>query len=455
MCNNVFGGKKVMSTKVEKIETNVVELEFEISKEDFEAAMQKSYIKNVKQITIPGFRKGKAPRKMIEKMYGEAVFYDDAINFAFPKAYEEACKEGKVEPVSQPEVDVKQWPDADKTLILTAKVTVKPDVRVSKFETIDIVKPEHPVTDADVENALKGEQEKNARMITVEDRAAQNGDTVVIDYEGFVDGNAFDGGKGENHELVLGSGSFIPGFEEQLVGKNTGDETEVNVTFPEKYHAPDLEGKQATFKVKINAIKAKELPALDDDFAQDVSEFDTLEAYKNDIKEKLEKSAEAQVKRETEDAALDFVVSKMKVTIPDVMIENKIDEMVNDFGMRLSYQGMNLETYLKYTGMEMPAFRAQFKDQAEKQVKSILALESMAKREKVKATKAEIEEEYKKMAENYKLEVEKVKSYVPEEDVKKSIINNKTIDALLEKVNFVEPEAKEEKKEKKEKKEDK
>lgn len=426
-----------MNTKVEKIETNVVELEFEIAKEDFEAAMQKSYIKNVKQISIPGFRKGKAPRKMIEKMYGEAVFYDDAINFAFPKAYEEACKEGKVEPVSQPEVDVKQWPDADNNLILTAKITVKPDVKVSKFETIDIVKPEHPVTDEDVENELKKEQEKNARMITVEDRATQSGDTAVIDYEGFVDGVAFDGGKGENHELVLGSGSFIPGFEDQLIGKNTGDDVEVKVTFPEKYHAPELEGKEAIFKVKVNEIKVKELPELDDEFAQDVSEFDTLEDYKKDIREKLEKNAQALVKRETEDAAIDFVVSKMKVTIPDIMIENRIDELVNDFGMRLSYQGMNLETYLKYTGMEMPAFRAQFKENAEKQVKDMLALEAMAKREKVKANKSEVEEEYKKMAENYKLDIEKVKSYVPEEDVKKGIISNKTIDALLEKVNYI------------------
>lgn len=427
-----------MNTKVEKIETNVVEIEFEISKEAFEAAMQKSYIKNVKQITLPGFRKGKAPRKMIEKIYGEAIFYDDAINFAFPEAYEEALKEAKVEPVSQPEVDVKRWPDAENTIILTAKVTVKPDVRVSKFETVDIVKPEHPVTDEDVEAELKRAQERAARLITVEDRATQSGDTAVIDYEGFVDGVAFEGGKGENHDLVLGSGSFIPGFEDQLIGKNTGDDVDVVVTFPEEYHAPELAGKEATFKVKVNAIKTKEMPELDDEFAQDVSEFDTLDEYKADIRAKLEKNAEERVKREIEDAAVEFVVSKMKVNIPDIMIENRIDDMLRDFEMRLSYQGMNLETYLKYAGMEMDAFRAQFKEQAENQVKGQLALEAMAKREKIKVSKDEIAAEYDKMAADYKMEAEQVKMYVPEEDVKRSLTTNKTIDALVAKVNFIE-----------------
>ncbi len=427
-----------MNTKVEKIETNIVEIEFEISKEVFEKAMQKSYIKNVKQIALPGFRKGKAPRKMIEKIYGEAVFYDDAINFAFPEAYEEALKEAKVEPVSQPEVDVKRWPDAENTIILTAKVTVKPDVRISKFETVDIVKPEYPVTDEDVEDELKRAQERAARLITVEDRATKEGDTAVIDYEGFVDGVAFEGGKGENHELVLGSGSFISGFEEQLIGKNTGDDVDVVVTFPKEYHASELAGKEATFKVKINAIKVKEVPELDNDFAQDVSEFDTLDEYKTDIKAKLEKNADERVKREIEDAAVDFVVSKMKVNIPDVMIENRINDMIRDFEMRLSYQGMNLETYLKYAGIEMDAFRGQFKEQAEKQVKGTLALESMAKREKIKVSKEEIAAEYEKMAADYKMEVEQVKAYVAEEDVKKSLTTNKTIDALVAKVNFVE-----------------
>ncbi len=427
-----------MNTKVEKIETNVVELEFEVSKEVFEAAMQKSYIKNRNQITIPGFRKGKAPRKFIEKMYGEAIFYEDAINYAFPEAYEEALKEAKVEPVSQPEVDIKRWPDEENTLILTAKVTVKPDVRMSKFETVDIVKPEYPVTDEDVEAELKRAQERNARVITVEDRATVEGDTAVIDYEGFVDGVAFDGGKGENHELILGSGSFIPGFEEQLVGKNKGDEVDVKVTFPDPYHSADLAGKEAIFKVKINDIKAKELPELDDDFAQDVSEFDTLDEYKKDIRAKLEKNAEARVKREIEDAAVEFAVSKMKVKVPDVMIDNKVDEMVRDFEMRISYQGMNLETYLKYAGMDMDAFRAQFKEQAENQVKSLLALESIAKREKIKVSKEEIAAEYEKVAGEYKMEVEQIKSYIPEEEIKKSLTNNKTIDALVSKVNFVE-----------------
>lgn len=427
-----------MNTKVEKIETNVIELEFEISKEAFEEAMQKAYIKNKAHFNIPGFRKGKAPRKFIEKMYGEAVFYDDAINFAFPDAYEEALKDAKAEPVDRPEVDVKRWPDEENTIILTAKVTVKPDVRMSKFETIDIVKPEYPVTDEDVEADLKRTQERNARIITVEGRASESGDTAVIDYEGFVDGVAFEGGKGEGHNLVLGSNSFIPGFEDQLIGKNAGDEVDVNVTFPTEYHAPDLAGKDATFKVKIHELKTKELPELDDDFAQDVSEFDTLEEYKKDIKAKLEKNAEDRVKREIEDAAVDFVISKMKTTVPPVMIENRIDEMVREFEMKISYQGLNLETYLQYAGLEMAQLREQMKEQAEHQVKSMLALEAMAKREKIKVSKDEIEEEYAKLAADYKVELDQIKGYIHEEDVKKSISTNKTIDALVEKVNFVE-----------------
>ena len=440
-----------MNTKVEKVETNVVELEFEISKEAFEEAVQKAYIKNRSKFNIPGFRKGKAPRHLIERMYGgEAIFYDDAINFAFPDAYEGALKEAKVEPVDRPEVDVKRWPDAENTIVLTAKVTVKPDVRISKFETIDIVKPEHPVTDEDVEADLKRTQERNARIITVEGRAAENGDTAVIDYEGFVDGAAFEGGKGEGHNLVLGSNTFIPGFEDQLIGKNTGDEVDVNVTFPSEYHAPELAGKDATFKVKINEIKTKELPELDDDFAQDVSEFDTLDEYKKDIREKLEKNAEAQIKRETEDAAVDFVISKMKATIPDVMIESRIDEMVREFEMKISYQGLNLETYLKYAGLEMDAFREQLKPQAEHQVKSNLALEAMAKREKIKVSKEEIEAEYEKLAADYKVELDQIKVYIAEDDVKKSISANKTIDALLKKVNYVEKTDEEDKKDTKE-----
>lgn len=426
-----------MSVKVEKLETNLVELEIEIDKEAFESAMQRSYIKNIKHFNIPGFRKGKAPRKMVEKMYGKEIFYDDAINFVFPDAYEAAIKEAKVEPVSRPEVDIKQFPDEENCLVLTAKITVKPDVKISKFETIDVKKPEYPVTDEDVENELKRRQEQNARIITVEDRAAQDGDTVVIDFEGFVDDVAFEGGKGENYELTLGSGQFIPGFEDQLVGKNIGEETDVNVTFPEEYHAPELAGKPAVFKVKVHGIKAKELPELDDEFAKD-SDFDTLDELKADILAKLKENAEKREKQELENEVIDFVVDKMKADIPEIMYENRIDELVRDFEMRLSYQGMSVEKYLEYAGMDIAAFRGQFKEQAERQVKGMLALEAMAKKEKIKALKDDVTKEYEKLAEQYKMDVDKVKSFVNEEDLKKDIVTNKTIDALIEKANFIE-----------------
>ncbi len=420
-----------MSVKVEKLETNVVELEFEVSKEDFESAMQRSYIKNVKSINIPGFRKGKAPRKIIENMYGKEIFYDDAINFVFPDAYEAALKEAKVEPVSRPDVDIKQFPTDELNLILTAKVTVKPDVKISKFDKIDAKKPEYPVTDEDIENELKSRQNQNARVITVEDRAAQKDDVVVIDFEGFVDGVAFEGGKGENFNLTLGSGQFIPGFEDQLIGANIGDEVDVNVTFPEEYHAPDLAGKPALFKVKLHSITAKELPELDDEFAKDVSEFDTLDELKNDIKSKLEENNERRAKQEFENDVIDFIISKMKTEIPEIMYENRIDELVRDFEMRLSYQGMSVEQYLGYAGMDMATFRGQFKEQAEKQVKGMLAIEAMAKKEKIKALKDDVTKEYKKLAEQYKMDVDKIKSFINEEDLKKDIITNKTIEALL------------------------
>ena len=423
-----------MSVKVEKVETNVVELEIEVSKEAFEAAMQRSYIKNVKKLNIPGFRKGKAPRVIIEKMYGKEIFYDDAINFVFPDAYEEAVKEAKIEPVSQPEADIKQFPDGELNLILSAKVTVKPDVKLAKFDKIDVEKTEYPVSDDDVKKELESRQAQNARVITVEDRAAANGDTVVIDFEGFSDGVAFEGGKGENYSLELGSGQFIPGFEEQLVGAKAGDDAEVNVTFPEEYHAPELAGKPALFKVKIHSITAKELPELDDEFAKDVG-FDTIAELEADIKSKLTDANNKRAAQEFENAVIDFVISKMKAEIPEVMYENRIDDLVRDFEMRLSYQGMSVEQYIGYLGMDMSAFRGQFKEQAEKQVKGMLALEAVAKKEKIKALKDDVTKEYKKLAEQYNLDVDKVKSFVNEEDLKKDIITNKTIEFLVAMAN--------------------
>ncbi len=420
-----------MSVKVEKTEKNIVNLEFEVSAEAFEAAMQKAYIKNVKSFNIPGFRKGKAPRKIIEKMYSPAVFYDDAINFVFPEAYEAAIQEAGVEPVDRPEVDIKQFPEDGKNLILTAKVTVKPEVTLGKLDKISVEVPSYPVAKKDVDNELDRMRQQNARIVPVEDRASQNGDTVVIDYEGFCDGVAFDGGKAEGHNLELGSGQFIPGFEDQLIGKKAGEDVKVKVTFPTEYHAENLAGKDAIFKVKVHEIKAKELPELDDEFAKDVSEFETLKELRDDINKKLKEAAEKREKQELENNAIDFVISKMKAEIPEVMYENRIDDMVRDFEMRLSYQGMNVEKYLQFSGMDMAAFRAQFKDQAEKQVQGMLALEAVAAKQKIDATDEEVEAEYAKLAEQYKMEADQVKMYIQAKDLKKDVVTNKTIEYLL------------------------
>ena len=420
-----------MSVKVEKAEKNIVNLEFEVSAEAFEAAMQKAYIKNVKSFNIPGFRKGKAPRKIIEKMYSPAVFYDDAINFVFPEAYENAIQEAGVEPVDRPEVDIKQFPEEGKNLILTAKVTVKPDVTLGKLDKITVEVPSYPVAKKDVDNELENMRKQNARIVPVEDRASQNGDTVVIDYEGFCDGVAFDGGKAEGHSLELGSGQFIPGFEDQLVGKNAGEDVEVKVTFPKEYHAENLAGKDAIFNVKIHEIKAKELPELDDEFAKDVSEFETLKELRDDINKKLKEAADKRANQELENNAIDFVISKMKADIPEVMYENRIDDMVRDFEMRLSYQGMNVEKYLQFSGMDMATFRGQFKEQAVKQVQGMLALEAVAKKQKIEATDAEVEAEYAKLAEQYKMEVDQIKTYILADDLKKDVVTNKTIEYLM------------------------
>lgn len=422
-----------MSVKMEKPEKNVALLEMEVSEQDFEDAMQRAYIKNVKRFNIPGFRKGKAPRKLIEKMYGRAVFYDDAINFVFPKVYEAAINETGIEPVDRPEIDIKQLPEDNNCLILTAKVTVKPEVRMGSLDNIKVKKPDYSVVDDDVTDKLKQMQEQNARIVEVEGRAAQDGDIVVIDFEGFIDGEPFEGGKGENYNLELGSGQFIQGFEEQLVGKNTNEQVEVNVTFPEDYYSSDLAGKPALFKVKINAIKTKELPELDDEFAKDVSEFDTLDELKADILNRLKEDAEKRTNQEIENAVLEETINRMEADIPEVMYENQIDELVRDFAMRLSYQGLNIDKYLEYSGLDQEAFRGQFRERAEKQVKISLALEAIAKEQKIEATQEDIDKEYQKLSEQYKMEVDKVKQYVDEKNLKMDIITRKTIEYLVEK----------------------
>ena len=420
-----------MLKNVKNVEENVVELEFSIDAKTFEDGVMKSYRKNVKKIQLPGFRKGKAPKMMIEKMYGPEVFYDDAINFVFPEAYDAAVKEAGITPVDRPEVDVKEI-GKDIDLVLTAKVTVKPEVTIENYKGIEIPKTEYTVSNEDVDKEISAMAERNSRLVTVEDRAAKLGDTAIIDYEGFVDGVAFEGGKGEGHNLELGSGQFIPGFEDQIVGKKTGEEFDVTVTFPEQYHAEELQGKEAVFKVKLNELKEKVLPALDDEFAKDVSEFDTLEELKADTKAKLEKAAEEKATNEKESAILDFLSENLKANIPAVMIESQIDGMLKDFEMKITSQGIDLNTYLTYTGMDEKTMRESFREQAERRVKTTLALEKIRELEQISATDEEAEEEIKKMAEQYKMEVEKIKSFLQLEDVKEDVSMRKTMDFLLE-----------------------
>lgn len=427
-----------MAVKTEQVEKNLVKVVFEVSAEDFEAAIKKVYAKNAKKYSVPGFRKGKVPRAVIEKYYTEAVFYDDAINLVLPEAYEAAIKEADLEPVARPELDVDEIVSG-KPVVFTALVTTKPDVTLGDYKGLKIEKIEHTVSDEDVTKELEAAQKRNARLVPVEDRAAENGDIAVIDFEGFTDGVAFDGGKGEGYELELGSGSFIPGFEEQLVGKNAGDDVEVNVTFPTEYHADNLAGKDAMFKVKIHELKKKELPELDDDFASEVSEFETLDEYKNSIKERLEKDAENKAKTETENAVVEKACENAEVDIPKAMIEAQIDNMVQDFAQRLQYQGMNLEMYMKYTGSTAESFREGFREQAEKQTKTMLVLEAICKAENVDVTDEEVNDKIAEMAKMYNMELEKLTELISEGE-KKSIADdikmNKTVDLLVNKAKI-------------------
>ncbi|MEE0944230.1 MAG: trigger factor [Clostridia bacterium] len=427
-----------MAVKTEQVEKNLVKVVFEVSAEDFEAAIKKVYAKNAKKYSVPGFRKGKVPRAVIEKYYTEAVFYDDAINLVLPEAYEAAIKEADLEPVARPELDVDEIVSG-KPVVFTALVTTKPDVTLGEYKGLKIAKIEHTVSDEDVTKELEAAQKRNARLVPVEDRAAENGDIAVIDFEGFADGVAFDGGKGEGYELELGSGSFIPGFEEQLVGKNAGDDVEVNVTFPTEYHADNLAGKDAMFKVKIHELKKKELPELDDDFASEVSEFETLDEYKNSIKERLEKDAENKAKTETENAVVEKACENAEVDIPKAMIDAQIDNMVQDFAQRLQYQGMNLEMYMKYTGATAESFREGFREQAQKQTKTMLVLEAICKAENVDVTDEEVNDKIAEMAKMYNMELDKLTELISEGE-KKSIADdikmNKTVDLLVNKAKI-------------------
>lgn len=394
-----------------KVETNIYELEVDATAEEFENAVQAAYQKAKNKINVPGFRKGKAPRKMIEKLYGESCFYDDAVNAMVPYIVGAAIEEAGLDIVDRPEIDVTAL-SKENGVSFKVKCIAKPEVEISDYKGIEVEKNVKTISDEDVDNQLKSMQERNGRLITVEDRAVENGDTVVIDFEGFMDGKAFDGGKEDGFSLKIGSGQFIPGFEEQIVGKTTGEDFTINVTFPENYQMEELAGKPAEFKIKLHEIKTTELPDLDDDFAKDTSEFDTLDELKADLKKKLEDNAAKNADAAAENAVYDAVIAKMNAEIPQVMFDHKIDEMVRDFEMRLSQQGLDLPMYLSFTGMDEAAFRDTFKDQAEKTVKLRLALEQIAKLEGIEVTDEQVMEELKKMSENYKLPLNQLMSVV-------------------------------------------
>lgn len=410
-----------------KLENNQHELQFSIDAEALNAATEKAFKREAKKYSIPGFRKGKAPRHMIEKMYGD-VFRSDAINDLFPEAYESAVAEAKIEPVAIDNVeDISEKDAADVTLKVL--ITVKPEVTLGDYKGLKAEKKANTVDEAEVEAEIKRMQERNARIIT-RDGAAEDGDITKIDFEGFVDGVAFDGGKAEDFSLTLGSGQFIPGFEEQIVGHSAGEEFDVNVKFPEEYQAEELAGKDATFKVKLHEVQAKELPQLDDEFAKDVSEHDTLDELKNNIRTGMQERAAKENELEVENSLVDQIVDGMTVNVPAAMIESRVDDMVRDFEYRLEQQGLKLQDYIKYMGNDMKKFREGFAEQAEKQVKTRLALEAVAIKEGIEATQEDFENEIKRIADAYKMEVEKVKTLIPELEVKKDLAVNKAIDFI-------------------------
>ena len=406
-----------MSVQVEKLEKNMAKLTVEVSAEDFKAAIKKAFNKNKNRFAIPGFRKGKAPQAMIEKMYGEGVFYEDAADEAINASYAEAMKESGLDIVSRPEVTIEKI-GKDEPFVYSALVAVKPEVTLGQYKGVEVEKADASVSAEDVEAELKKVQEQNARLLTVEDRGVEDGDQTVIDFEGFVDGKGFEGGKAEDYPLTIGSHSFIDTFEEQLIGKKIGEECEVNVTFPTEYHAADLAGKPATFKVTVKEIKVKELPELNDEFASEVSEFDTLDEYKKDVEKKLAEKKEIEANSKNEDAVVTKVVENASMEIPDKMIDAQAENMVQDMARRMQSQGLSLDMYLKYTGMTVEQMKEQARPDAEKRIRTRLVLEAVAQAENIQISDEKVDEEVAKMAEAYKMEVEKLKSYMSESDVK-------------------------------------
>lgn len=425
-----------MSVQVENLEKNMAKLTIEVAAEEVEKAIQVAYMKEKGKISIPGFRKGKVPRQMIEKMYGAAVFYEDAANTLIQENYPSAMDESGVDIVSRPTIDVVQI-ETGKPFIFTAEVAVRPEVTLGKYLGVQVTKIDTSVSDEEVAEALEKERNNNARTVTVTDRPVQNGDTAVIDFEGFVDGVAFEGGKGENHSLEIGSHSFIDTFEDQLVGKNAGDEVDVNVTFPEQYQAAELAGKPALFKVKIHEIKAKELPELDDEFAQDVSEFDTLAEYKEDLKKHLEEQKENEAKRTKEDEAIQKIIDKSTMEIPEAMLETQCENMINEFAQRIAQSGLSMEQYMQFSGLTLDKLKEQVRPEAETRIKSSLVLEQIAKEENIEVTDEEIDAEVEKMAAAYGMEADKLKEYMGDsekESMARDLKVTKAVDLIMENV---------------------
>lgn len=420
-----------------KVDTNRYQLEVEVDAEIFEKAIDRAFHKENKKIAIPGFRKGKAPRAFVEKYYGEQVFYEDAINAVYPDALDAAVEEAKLELVED-KIDFDLVSAGKEGLAFKATVTTKPEVEIDGYKKIVATKKLVEVTDEDIDREIKKIQDRNSRMVTVEDRAVQNGDITVIDFEGFVDGVAFEGGKAENYSLTIGAGQFIPGFEEQLIGHQTGEEFDVNVKFPADYQAEELADKDAVFKIKLHEIKAKELPEVDDDFVKDVSDFDTLDQYKADIKAKLTEAKEHEAKDDVENQLIDKLVENLKAEIPQAMFENKINEDIREFGYRLQSQGLDIDKYLQYTGMDKDSIRQQFQPQAERQVKVRLALEKIAQLENIHPSDEEIEEEFAKLAKSYEIDVDKVKSFIPKDELVKDIAVQKAVDFVRDNAVIVE-----------------
>lgn len=425
-----------MNVQVENLEKNMAKLTIEVDAAEVEKAIQAAYMKEKKNISVPGFRKGKVPRQMIEKMYGAGIFYEEAVNTLLQENYPTAVDESGVDIVSRPSIDVVQI-ESGKPFIFTAEVAVRPEVKLGKYLGVQVTKIDTTVTDEEVDEAVEKERNNNARTVSVTDRPVAQGDTAVIDFEGFVDGEAFEGGKGENHPLEIGSHSFIDTFEEQLVGKNAGDEVDVNVTFPEQYQASELAGKPALFKVKIHEIKTKELPALDDEFAQDVSEFDTLAEYKESVRKNLVEQKENEAKRTKEDEAIQKIIDKSEMEIPEAMIETQCENMVNEFAQRIAQSGLSMEQYMQFSGLTIDKLKEQVRPEAETRIKSSLVLEQIAKEENIEVTDADIDAEVEKMAAAYGMEADKLKEYMGDDEkksMKRDLAVTKAVDLIMENV---------------------